>query len=62
MWSFDISVASHDDLKRGITERIWCRVNMCSTEYPNWTEAAQDAGVIAAAIHGGMPTTILPRY
>lgn len=62
-WSFDVITARHDDVKEGGDyRRVRSRVTVSVAEFPSWTKAAQVAGCMAAAIHGGMPVDILPRY
>ena len=53
--------ALHDDIKDGITREVRSRVVVSDIEFPDWRVAAQVAGCMAVAIHGGMPTRILPR-
>lgn len=62
MWRFDVFTSPHDDVKRGILDRVWSRVNVSRVEYPSWVDAYAVAAEMAVAIHGGMPTSVLPRY
>lgn len=62
MWSFDVFTSPHDDVKRGRLERVRSRVNISREEYPSWITAYAVAAEMAVAIHGGMPTSVLPRY
>lgn len=62
-WSFDVTTALHDDLKGGgVTRTVRSRVTVSRTAFPRWPAAAEVAGCMAVAIHGGMPIEILPRY
>lgn len=62
-WSFDVTTALHDDMKGGGPYKtVRSRVTVSRQEFPSWVTAAQVAGCMACAIHGGMPTEILPRY
>lgn len=63
-YSFDVTTALHDDVKRGLHDArvIHSRVTVSREAFPDWRVAAQVAGCMAVAIHGGMPTAILPRY
>ncbi len=62
-WSFDIITAHHDDMKGGGPyRRRRSRVTVSRREFPSWCMAAEVAACMAVAIHGGMPTDILPRY
>lgn len=61
-WSFDVSTSLHDDVKVGVIARRWSRVHISVAEFPDWRVAAQVAANMAASIHGGMPTAVLPRY
>jgi len=62
MFEFDVFTAHHDDIKDGIPSEIWSRVVISSDAFPDWRIAAQVAGCMAVARHGGMPTRILPRH
>lgn len=62
MWSFDVFTSPHDDVKRGILERVHSRVTISRTDYPSWVTAYAVAAEIAVAVHGGMPTRVLVRY
>lgn len=59
MFEFDVFTAHHDDIKGGGYKEIRSRV-LISEEFPSH-EAFALAGCMAVAIHGGMPTRILPR-
>jgi len=62
-WSFDIQTCDHDDIKvSGYTKARWSRVTINRLEEPVWERAMADAACMAVAIHGGMPTKVLPRY
>lgn len=61
-WTFDVATSPHDDVKRGILVRRWSRVHISRDDFPDWRQAAPVAGCMAVAIHGGMPTSILPVY
>lgn len=61
MFEFDVFTAMHDDIKDGITREVWSRVVISDTAFPDSRIAAQVAACMAVAIHGGMPTRILPR-
>jgi hypothetical protein len=60
-WEFDVSTATHDDLKKGVLERVWSRVVMSREEFPTFGDAASTAANLAACVHGGMPTNVLVR-
>jgi hypothetical protein len=60
-WEFDVFTSPHDDVKRGVTVRRWSRVLVSRDEFPDSRVASQVAACMAVAIHGGMPTSILPR-
>lgn len=62
MWSFDVFTSPHDDVKQGVLERVWSRVNVSRVDYPSWVTAYAVAAEMAVAIHGGMPTKVLVRY
>lgn len=62
MWSFDVTTAHHDDVKRGILATRRSRVVISRVEHPDWRTAAPVAGALAVAVHGGMATSILARY
>jgi hypothetical protein len=62
-WTFDVLTALHDDLKLGPgypTSRT--RVVLSRQAFPDWRAAAETAGCMAVAVHGGMAVDILPRY
>jgi hypothetical protein len=63
-YEFDITTVHHDDLKdNGLAARaIRSRVVVSRKEFPTYGLAAETAACLAAAVHGGMPTQILPRY
>lgn len=62
-WSFDVQTADHDDIKEtGFTKARWSRVTIDREQVPDWRHAYADAACMAVAIHGGMPTQVLPRY
>ena len=62
-WSFEVTTALHDDLKRGGDyPTTHSRVLVSRQAFPKWTTAAEVAACMAVAIHGGMPTKIEPRY
>lgn len=62
-YAFDVVTALHDDVKRGPdAPRVQSRVTVSADAFPDWRVAAQVAGCMAVAIHGGMPLAILPRY
>ena len=60
-WEFDVSTATHDDLKVGRLERVWSRVVVSRAECPTFGMAAETAANLAVAVHGGMPTNVLVR-
>lgn len=62
-WSFDVITALHDDMKGGGDyRRVYSRVVVSRAAFPSWTLAAETAGCMAVAVHGGMPLAILNRY
>lgn len=61
MFEFDVFTALHDDIKGGGFVERRSRILISDIEFPDWRIAAQVAGCMAVAIHGGMPTRILPR-
>lgn len=64
-WAFDVQTALHDDLKVpeiGYRRAVWSRVIIDREQVPDWRHAYADAACMAVAIHGGMPTAVLPRY
>jgi hypothetical protein len=60
-WSFDVLTSPHDDVKQGILCRTHSRISISREAFPDWRIAAQVAGCMAVARHGGMPTSILIR-
>jgi len=64
-WSFDVFTAHHDDIKDPeirFVRAVWSRVLIDREQVPDWRHAYADAACMAVAIHGGMPTAVLPRY
>lgn len=62
-YEFDVTTAHHDDMKGGGDYKTICsRVIVSRKEFPTYGIAAETAACLAVAIHGGMPTEILPRY
>lgn len=63
VWSFDVQTCDHDDIKAtGLATARWSRVTIDRRQEPDWRKAYADAACMAVAIHGGMPTRVLPRY
>lgn len=62
MFSFDVATSDHDHVKAGVLVQRWSRVTVSGDAYPDWRDAAQVAACVAVAVHGGMPTSVLPRY
>lgn len=61
-WTFDVATSHHDAVKVGVIAQRWSRVHISKDAFPDWRHAAETAGCVAVAIHGGMPTSILPIY
>jgi hypothetical protein len=61
-WEFDVFTASHDSVKEGTLVETWSRVLVSKDEFPSSASASEVAGCMAVGIHGGMPTSILPRF
>lgn len=62
-YEFDVFTAKHDDMKGGGPyKEVRSRIIISATAFPTYGIAAETAGCMAVAIHGGMPTKILPRY
>lgn len=62
-YEFDVITALHDDLKGGGNHKsVRSRVIVSRQEFPTYGLAADVAGCMAVAAHGGMPTAILARY
>ena len=62
IYTFDVFTSPHDDVKQGITRRVRSRVVISREEFPTYATAADTAACLAVAVHGGMPTAVLPRY
>lgn len=63
VYEFDVTTAHHDDMKGGGPYRtVRSRVIVSREAYPTYGLAAEVAACLAVAVHGGMPTEILPRY
>lgn len=58
VYEFDVFTASHDDVKDGRYDIVRSRVIVAATTY---ARAQDTAGALAVAVHGGMPTAIIPR-
>lgn len=61
-WTFDVFTSPHDDVKAGRLCRVWSRVVVSVEAYPSSVQASEVAACLAVAVHGGMPTSVLPRY
>jgi hypothetical protein len=59
---FDVLTSPHDAVKAGELCRVWSRVVVSRLAYPSYAEAYDMAACLAVAVHGGMPTDVLPRY
>jgi hypothetical protein len=55
---FEVDTSLHDDVKQGILTSVRSRVVISDHDFPDPRVAAQVAGCMAVAIHGGMPTRI----
>lgn len=61
-YEFDVFTSPHDDVKEGRLERVRSRVLISRDDYPSYAAAYDVAACLAVAVHGGMPTSVLPRY
>ena len=61
-YSFDVFTSDHDAVKVGHLVQVHSRVVVSASEFPTYGAAAEAAACLAVAVHGGMPTAILPRY
>lgn len=62
LWTFDVTTASHDDLKQGPGYPVrLSRVVISREEFPRWETAAEVAAGMAMR-HGGMAIEVVPVY
>ena len=61
-YEFDVFTSPHDDVKVGRIYKRRSRVLISREEYPTYAAAYDAAACLAVAVHGGMPTAVLPRY
>lgn len=62
VYAFDVFTSRHDDVKAGRLARVHSRVLLSRTEFPRFADAYEVAANLATAVHGGMPTAVLPRW
>ena len=62
IYSFDVALSSHQDLKRGVVEKAWSRVvvSVDLDEFPNSDDEAHKLAAWMAG-HRGMVTQVLWR-
>ena len=61
-YSFDVMTSPHDDVKLGVLARTRSRVTISRDAFPTYAKAYDAAACLAVAVHGGMPTSVHPRY
>ena len=62
VYAFDVFTSRHDDVKAGRVARVRSRVLVSRAEFPRFADAYEVAANLATAVHGGMPTAVLPRW
>ncbi|MBV6727524.1 hypothetical protein [Nocardioides daeguensis] len=62
VYAFDVFTSRHDDVQAGRLARVHSRVLLSRAEFPRFADAYEVAANLATAVHGGMPTAVLPRW
>ncbi|GAA4101673.1 hypothetical protein ACFFOS_11645 [Nocardioides kongjuensis] len=62
VYAFDVFTSRHDDVKAGRVAQVRSRVLVSRAEFPRFADAYEVAANLATAVHGGMPTAVLPRW
>lgn len=64
MYSFDVFTAHHDAIKGGAAMGgyVEIRSRVLISDAYTYIQAYEIAACMAVALHGGMPTRVLPRY
>lgn len=62
VYEFDVFTSPHEDVKKGVIRKTRSRVLISRKDFPSYPTAVEVAANLAVAIHGGMPTEVLPRY
>ncbi|TQK71738.1 MULTISPECIES: hypothetical protein [unclassified Nocardioides] len=62
VYAFDVFTSRHDDVQAGRVAQVRSRVLVSRAEFPRFADAYEVAANLATAVHGGMPTAVLPRW
>jgi hypothetical protein len=62
VFTFDVFTATHDQVMAGQVRAVRHRVVVSAVEFPTYAAAYDAAACLAACVHGGMPTEVMPRH